>query len=184
MARPISETPDAFDVFHAYGLTMGMVQGFEHALAMLVVLFGRSRATRRLKSPEALRRAVAKSMEAYQRAPAAELRKHLPEQFDPELMGEIEGLIEWRERLSNRYLMEKLDLGDGPNRFQPGTADELVRVGIAFRTGWGQLNGEVGFRTEALPEADAPDWLRRFVADLADPGVFGERTAVPELDPS
>jgi|GEM_PF-5431252 hypothetical protein len=182
MARPISETPDAFDVFHAYGVTMCMVQGFEHALATLAVLFGRNRATRQLKSPEAVRSAVARSAEAYQRAPA-ELRKNLPEQFDPELMGEIESLMEWRERLSHRYLMDNLDLGDSRDRFQPGTADELVRVGIAFRTAWGQMNGEIGFRTEALPEADAPAWLRGFVAGLPDPGIFGERMAVPELDP-
>jgi len=183
MARPISDTPDAFDVFHAYGVTMCMAQGFEYALATLVELFGRNRATRQLKSAEAFRRTVARSMEAYQRSPA-ELRKHLPEQFDPELMGEIESLIEWRERLAHHYLIEKLNLGDSPERFQPGTADELVRVGIAFRTGWGQMNGEIGFRTEALPEADAPRWLRQFVADLVDPMIFGERAAVPELDPS
>jgi hypothetical protein len=184
MARPISETPDAFDVFHAYGVTMCMVQGFEQALATLVLLFGRNRATGQLKSPEAFRRTLARSMEAYERAPAGELRKNLPEQFDPELMGEIESLIEWRERLSHRYLMEKLNLGDRLDRFQPGTADELVRVGIAFRTTWSRLNEEIGSRTEALPEADAPDWLRRFVAGLAGPSIFGERMAVPELDAS
>jgi len=183
VALPISETPDAFDVFHAYGLTMCMAQGFEQALATLVLLFGRDRATRRPESPEALSSAVARSMEAFERAPA-QLRKNLPEQFDPELMGEIEGLIEWRERLSLRYLIERLDLGDRPERFQPGTADELVRVGIAFRTAWGQLNGEIVFRTEDLPEADAPRWLREFVAGLADPAMFGERTGLPELGSS
>ena len=69
MALPISETPDAFDVFHAYGLTMCMAQGFEQALATLVLLFGRDRATRRPESPEALSSAVARSMEAFERAP-------------------------------------------------------------------------------------------------------------------
>ncbi len=183
MARPISETPDAFDVYHAFGATMGMVQGFERSLAALVLLFGPSPRTRQLKNAEAvtavLERTFARSMRAYQRASASELRKKLPEGFDPELMAEIESLTEWRDRLAHSYLIEKLNLGEGPNRFQLGTADELVRVGIAFRAAWSRLNEEIRAEIEALPGTDVPDWLRQFLASLAGPIVFGEQRTPP-----
>ena len=178
MGQPSELKPDVATVLFVYGETMLAVQNFERALATLVIILGRSRRTRELKTPEAVARALERelnrSIHGYQRASAAELRNKLPHDFDPELLPEIERMITWRDRLAHNYLLEKLVLAGGPTFFQPGTAAELMEVGIGFQVLVQTLSDRVNAAVAELPSAGAPDAFHELVRSLARPVKFGE----------
>ena len=101
----------------AYSGAMMQVQVFERNLAILVLAMeGKPGRTQPFKSPEQLRAHVSKlitrSMNTFQKATARQLRNRLPKDFDPELLAEIEPLIEWRDRLAHRYLYECMGVAD------------------------------------------------------------------------
>jgi hypothetical protein len=180
--------PDATSVFYLYGTVMLAVQTFERTLATLVLILGRSRRTRELNTPEAVARALEKGLKrgvhAYQRASPSALRKELPDDFDVELMREIEGMIGWRDRLAHRYLIEKLLLGGEPMQFQPDTADELMRLGTGFMTLNTKLQAQLSTALADLPAPDAPDALRDLIKSLAQPIMRGEQEAPEQFLPA
>ncbi len=173
MEQRATLNPDAAAVLFHYGATMLAVQNFERSLATLVLL-ARPR-TRELKTPEAAARGLQRALHDYRRVSAAELRRKLPEDFDPELLPELEVMIDWRDRLADRYLMEKLDLDDGPGHFQPGTADELMAVGIGFQVVVAKLGEKITAAAAELPQdRGAADALGELIDRLARPVTLGE----------
>jgi hypothetical protein len=170
--------PDATGVFYLYGAVMLGVQTFERSLATLVLVLGRNRRTRELKTPQAVARALQKALDravnAYQKASASALRNDLPEDFDAELLKEIEGMIRWRDTLAHRYLVEKLLLDGGPNQFQPDTAEELMKLGTGFMTLTAKLQAKLATAVAELPEVEAPDALTDLIKGLARPIMLGE----------
>jgi hypothetical protein len=154
------------------------VQVFERTLATLVLVLGRNRRTRELKTADAVTRALEKALKRavhrYQRASPSELRSDLPDDFDSELLKEIQGMIGWRDRLAHRYLVEKLILEGGPNLFDPGTPEELMKLGTGFMTLIAKLQAELSTAVAELPKADAPEALTEFIKSLARPILRGE----------
>ncbi len=181
--QPATLDPDATAVLFHYGATMVAAQNFERSLATLVVILGRSPRTRELKTPEAAARALQRALHAYRRVSAAELRRKLPEDFDPELLPELEVMIDWRDRLADRYLMEKLALDDCPGHFQPGTADELMEVGIGFQVVVAKLGEKITAAAAELPKGrGAADALGELIDGLARPVTLGEGWTSPAMD--
>jgi hypothetical protein len=172
-AREESVNPDARDgVVMLYGATMMAVQTFERSLATLVLVLGVKK--RSPKTPERAARkfvqAIKRSLHIYQRASAAELRDKLPDDFDAELMADIELLIDLRDRLAHRYLLEKIV---DRTTFQPGTALELIGFGREF----GRVEKVLRQRYEAVVASfstdETPNRLAELVESLARPVMFG-----------
>jgi hypothetical protein len=93
-------------VLSLYGSTMMGAQAFEQTLAALsIALDIAAHPKPPSQTTAAFYRRTAKAMaragHRFQRASASELRKLLPENFDPELMRDIEIMVKWRgfERL-------------------------------------------------------------------------------------
>lgn len=135
---PGAESDEAGRVFYLYGAVMLAVQSFERNLATLALILNRSHRMRQLRTREeiarALQRTMNRSLDAYQRSSAKALRNKLPDDFDVELLLEIEGMLEWRDRLAHRYLLETLVDVHAAHEFQPGTAEELMKLGAGFLT--------------------------------------------------
>jgi hypothetical protein len=155
--------PDALSVYYVYGTTMTSVQHFERTLATLLLLLKRTARMRELKTPaavvRALERVASSSTHAYRIPSVRTLRKELPDDFDPELLAEIERLLPWRERLAHRYLLEKL-APEGDTLFRPETAEELMAAGVAFSAATRKLGEMVVDCVAALPQVspiDDPD---------------------------
>ncbi len=160
MNQSAAPKPDALSVYYVYGTTMTSVQLFERTLATLLLLLSRGARIRELKTPaavvRALERVASRSIHAYRSTSARTLRKELPDDFDPELLAEIERLLPWRERLAHRYLLEKL-APDGDTLFRPETAEELMAAGVAFSTASRRLGEMVVDVVAALPQVRLSD---------------------------
>jgi hypothetical protein len=177
--RPGASTPDdATGVFYLYGVTMHAVQSFERNLATLAVLLTRKRRNKPLttqRATRAVQQAMDRSLDALQRSSAKALLNKLPRDFDPDLRDEIGRMIEWRDRLAHRYLVERIVHDTTrPHRFQPGTAEELMRLGKDFATLAGKLKVRLDAAVAELPEADSPEGFREFIEGWVQAAMSGE----------
>jgi hypothetical protein len=159
-------------VLLAYGSTMTQVQVFERTLALLVLALEAKPRTRRLKTPEHfhdyMRKLISRSFHVFQRASASELRNRLPADFDPGLRRQIDTLIERRDRLAHRYLVERLNLGvmAGP-RYKVEAFGELIELGKQFQAATGEILERALARLAELPKAgDVPGGFDEFMASL------------------
>ena len=182
--------PAAVDmgVMLAYGATMMQVQVFERNLAVLIlVLESKPWRTRPFKSQQHFRAYISKlitrSINTLHKASARQLRNRLPEDFDPELLAEIEPLIAWRDRLAHRYLLEQMRLGAGPGpSLKPDGFGELLELSQFFQATALKLNERMLARLAEFPESDTPDGVQDVFLGLARAMMLGEEFNVPGLD--
>jgi hypothetical protein len=168
-------------VFECYGRTMLTVQVFEQALATVVVAFKvkekpTKHSTKR-QFERGLKRRLREYTHAFQKASASELRKMLPEGFDPQLTAEIEQLVDKRDALAHRYLNARLahDRKPAEGVFKRGTLDQLIELAVDFAAITQKLTEVRTALAVSLPkDENRPDWLRDFYAELAPRVMFGK----------
>jgi len=176
-------------VMLAYSGAMMQVQVFERNLAILVLAMeAKPGRTQPFKSPEQfgarVGRLVTRSMNTFQKATARQLRNRLPKDFDPELLAEIEPLIEWRDRLAHRYLYERMGIassGSGP-RLNAEAFGELLDVSKHFQTTAAKLHERMLARLAEFPTADVPEGVRDVFAALGRTMLLGEEFKAFGLD--
>jgi hypothetical protein len=175
-------------VILAYGAAMMQVQVFERNLALLILaLESKPGRTRPFKSQEHFRaymsKLITRSINTFHKASARQLRNRLPEDFDSELLAEIEPLIAWRDRLAHRYLLEHMRLGSGPGpRLNSEAFGELLDLSKHFQATALKLHERMLARLAELPESDAPDGVQDVFLGLARAMMLGEEFKVPGLD--
>jgi hypothetical protein len=151
------------------------VQSFEQSLAVLSLsleIEPRSDQTP-AQAIRRLRKLLKRAVHRFQRASASELRKLLPEDFDPDLLPVIERLIESRDRLAHRYLLEKIV--DRPNhRFAIGTPAELAALGSEFVEVTKHLAAKYEAIIASWPKGDVAEEVREYLESLARPVMCGE----------
>jgi hypothetical protein len=127
MPPRLSSTPLPDDVLAAYGRAMMAVQAYERGLAMLVLASTRKESGRPIKDAADFTRTLARTERRlehlFQRATPSEMRKLLPDGFDPAVKAELELLIPIRTRLAHRYLVELIATGVGDGDPRPVIAE-------------------------------------------------------------
>ena len=194
MSSPaLCQSPDSvaieMAVMLAYSGAMMQVQVFERNLAILVLAMeAKPGRTRSFKSPEQFRahvgRLITRSMNTFQKATARQLRNRLPKDFDPELLAEIEPLIEWHDRLAHRYLFEHMGMassGPGP-RLKAEAFGELLDVSKQFQATAVKLHERMLARLAEFPKADVPEGVRDVFTALGRTMLLGEDFKVHGLD--
>lgn len=182
--------PAAVDmgVMLAYSAAMMQVQVFERNLAVLVLaLESKPGRTRPFKSEEHFRaymsKLITRSINVFHKASARQLRNRLPEDFDSELLAEIEPLIAWRDRLAHRYLLEHMRLGSGPGaRLNSDAFGELLDLSKHFQATALKLHQRMLARLAEFPESEAPDGVQDVFLGLARAMMLGEEFNVPGSD--
>jgi hypothetical protein len=175
-------------VMLAYSAAMMQVQVFERNLAVLVlVLESKPWRTRPFKSEEHFRaymsKLITRSINVFHKASARQLRNRLPEDFDEELLAEIEPLIAWRDRLAHRYLLEHMRLGSGPGpRLNSEAFGELLDLSKHFQATALKLHKRMLARLAEFPASDAPDGVQDVFLGLARAMMLGEEFNVPGSD--
>jgi hypothetical protein len=176
-------------VMLAYSGAMMQVQVFERNLAILVLTMeAKPGRTQPFKSPEQFQthvgRLITRSMNTFQKATARQLRNRLPKDFDPDLLAEIEPLIEWRDRLAHRYLYERMSIpssGSGP-RLKAEAFGELLDVSKHFQATAAKLHERMLARLAEFPKADVPEGVRDVFTALGRTMLLGEDFKVLGLD--
>ena len=179
--------PVAIDmgVILAYGTTMMQVQVFERNLAVLVLaLESKPWRNRKFKSEQHFRdymgKLITRTINTFYKATARQLRKRLPDDFDSELLAEIEPLIDWRDRLAHRYLLESMILRGNPGpRLKPEAFAELIEVGKAFQATAARLQERMLARIGEFPQSDMPEGARDVFTSLARTMMLGEEFKMP-----
>ncbi len=172
-------------VILAYGTTMMQVQVFERNLAVLVLaLESKPWRNRKFKSEQHFRdfmgKLITRTINTFYKASARQLRRRLPADFDSELLAEIEPLIDWRDRLAHRYLLESMILGGGAgSRLKPEAFAELIQIGKAFQATAARLYERLLVRIEEFPQSDMPEGARDVFTNLVRTMMLGEGFKMP-----
>lgn len=171
-------------VLSLYGSTMMGAQAFEQTLAALSIALEIAAHPKPPSQTAAAfyrrtGKAITRAWHRFQRASASELRKLLPEDFDSELMRDIEIMIDWRDLLAHRYLLKKV-VDEPDRRFAADTPAELLQVARQFADLNQRLNAELGETIEILPKGDTPKEVRDLFVSMARPLMFGEAWKPPK----
>lgn len=174
-------------VILAYGGAMWQVQIFERNLALLALTLEKRRWRRRRFKTRAqfhdyLEGLLDRTVNAFQRATARQLRALLPE-IDPQLLAALESLFAQRDRLAHRFLVEAtiLDRGDGP-RLRPAAIGELIELTQRFQATALELHARAAARIPELPiEGDVPEGVEEAFEDIARAMMLGDEFKVPGI---
>jgi hypothetical protein len=182
---PIADTTTiGMGVMIAYAGAMWQVQVFERNLAILVLALEANPTDRPFKSPEQFRKRMGKLVtrwvNTFEKGTARQLRKRLPDSFDPDLLAEIEPLVAWRDRLAHRYLLEQTQVGVG---VEPGLKAEafaeLIELSKAFQVVAAKLHERLLDRIEEFPKSEVPEGVREMFASLGEAIMFGQEFKPP-----
>ncbi len=159
-------------VFAQYGRTMLAVQHFESALASLVLAVEVDPHKSVTLSKKYLSREIKKLIHAYRRASARELQKKLDDRLEPELLGEIENAIRWRNRLAHSYLRDNLRM-TAQEAFCSGVLSEMVALTTGLEKLSRRLNQELEELVSEWPNDPIPEKLRESTQQVARSIMLG-----------